>query len=97
MLFVAAERPFRFIRGVEFAEYEFPNDNLVVYLFNPFGPGVLRPMLQNLQRSIDLHPRHVVVLLLWPVHGSLVAEMPTMRPYKLTRRYHIYQTARWRE
>jgi hypothetical protein len=124
MLFVAAERPFRQIRGVEFvvdlheqarknigtyrhrtqrcadiesinadaATYEFPDGNLVIYLFNPFGPGVLQPMLQNLQQSIDRRPRHVIVLLLWPVHGALVAAMPAMRSYQQTRRYHIYQT-----
>jgi SAM-dependent methyltransferase len=74
-------------------DFAFPNDNLVLYLFNPFGPTVMTPMLRNLERSIARHPRHVIVLLLWPVNSHLVAELPSMTLYKETRRHHIYQTA----
>jgi SAM-dependent methyltransferase len=75
------------------ADFAFPEDSLVLYLFNPFGPAVMTPMLRNLERSIAQHPRHVVVLLLWPVNSSVVAELPCMTIYKQTRRHHIYQTA----
>jgi SAM-dependent methyltransferase len=75
------------------AEFEFPHENLVLYLFNPFGPEVLGRMLANLRQSIERCPRHVVVLLLWPENSELVAKMDGMREYKKTRRYHIYQTA----
>jgi SAM-dependent methyltransferase len=74
------------------AEFEFPNDNLVLYLFNPFGPEVMKRMLANLERSVERHPRHVVVLMLWPDHADLVERTPGMRVYKQTRRYHIYET-----
>jgi SAM-dependent methyltransferase len=124
MLFVAAEYPFRKVRGVEFAgdlhgqaqanvaryrhrkqrcsdiesihadaaRFEFPNENLVLYLFNPFGPEVLSRMLANLEKSIEKHPRHVIVVLLWPENSDMVAGMRWMREYKRTRRHHIYQT-----
>jgi SAM-dependent methyltransferase len=75
------------------ADFVFPNDNLVLYLFNPFGPSVMTPMLHNLERSIARCPRHVVILLLWPVNSHLVAELPCMTLYRETRRHHIYQTA----
>jgi SAM-dependent methyltransferase len=124
VLFVAAEYPFRKIRGVEFAgelheqaqanisryrhrrqrcvdiasihadaaEFDFPNENLVLYLFNPFGPEVLGRMLAKLEQSIERHPRHVIVVLLWPENSEMVAKMRWMREYRRTRRYHIYQT-----
>ncbi len=75
------------------AEFEFPNENLVIYLFNPFGPEIMNPMLANLERSIAQHPRHVIILMLWPEESHLVARMPCMKIYKQTRRHHIYQTA----
>jgi SAM-dependent methyltransferase len=74
------------------AEFEFPPENLVLYLFNPFGPSVMNAMLSNLQRAIKLHSRHVVVVLLWPELSHLVAQMPEMNAYRQNRRYHIYQT-----
>jgi len=74
------------------AEYQFPDGNLVLYLFNPFGPEIMRDMLANLQRSLEAKPRHVVIVMLWPEHGRVVAETPGMRIYRQNRRYHIYET-----
>ncbi len=74
------------------AEFEFPDGNLVVYLFNPFGPEVMGRMLANLERSIERRPRHVVVVMLWPENAEMVAQMRGMQAYRQTRRHHIYQT-----
>jgi SAM-dependent methyltransferase len=74
------------------AEYEFPDEKLVIFMFNPFGPEILSRMLANLDRSLRRCPRHVVVLMLWPEHSAVVAGMASMREYRRTRRYHIYQT-----
>jgi SAM-dependent methyltransferase len=74
-------------------EYEFPNENLVLYLCNPFGPEVFARMLANLEQSIDAHPRHVIIVMLWPERAEMVAQMRHMQPYRQNRRYHIYQTA----
>ncbi len=54
------------------ADYQFPSDNLVVYLYNPFGPEVLRPVLRSLQ---EISRRHeVYVLYLNPENASYVEE-----------------------
>lgn len=74
------------------AEYQFPDGNLVLFLFNPFGPEILHRMLANLGRSLAEKPRHVVIMMLWPEHAQTVAEMPGMRTYRKNRRYHIYET-----
>ena len=75
------------------AEYEFPDDKLVIYMFNPFGPEILGRMLANLERSLQRCPRHVVVLMLWPEHGEVVAREKWLTEYRRTRRYQMYQTA----
>jgi SAM-dependent methyltransferase len=74
------------------AEYQFPDGNLVLFLFNPFGPEIMRRMLANLGRSLAEKPRHAVIVMLWPEHAQTVAEMPGIRPYRQSRRYHIYET-----
>lgn len=73
------------------AEFEFPEERLVVYMFNPFGPEVMGRMLGNLGRSLERCPRHVVVVMLWPENWELVAGMTGMREYRKTRRYHVYE------
>ena len=72
-------------------EFEFPNDNLVIYLFNPFGEEVMERMLENLERSLEKHPRHAIVVMLWPEHSDVVERMGIMRVYRKTRRHHIYE------
>ena len=73
------------------AQFEFPAGDLVLYLFNPFGPELMTRMLRNLERSIKMHPRHVVIVMLWPEHAGLVARMEGMSLYRQTPRYRIYQ------
>jgi len=72
-------------------EFEFPNDNLVIFLFNPFGAEVMERMLENLERSLEKHPRHVIVVMLWPEHSDVVERRGIMRVYQKTRRHHIYE------
>ena len=73
------------------AEYEFPKGNLVVAMFNPFGPDVMGRMVANLERSLEANPRHVIVVLLWPEHWEQVAGMRGVRMVQRTRRHHIYE------
>jgi hypothetical protein len=74
------------------AEYKFPDDQLVVYLFNPFGPEVMGQMLRNLESSMEHTPRHVVILMIWPEHSQVVAGLHSMQEYKKTRRHHVFQS-----
>jgi SAM-dependent methyltransferase len=76
------------------ATFEFPDEKLVIYMFNPFGPEIMREMLANLERSLEKSPRHVVVVMLWPERADMVAGMPLMKKYRETRRYHVYQTVK---
>ena len=73
------------------ATFEFPPGNLVIYMFNPFGPEVMSCVLRNLERAIRDLPRHVVVVMLYPELGSMVAASPELRPFAHTRRFEIYE------
>lgn len=121
VLFLAAERPFRRVIGVEYsaamhqqavenlgslrrrssveielvhadaAAYAFPEGNLVMHMFNPFGPQVMGCVLRNLEEAIRSEPRHVLVVMLYPELGSMVAASPELRPVVRTRRFEVYE------
>ena len=52
--------------------FEFPVSPLVIFMANPFGPGGLVPVLRNLQKSLDAHPRDIILVYEAPFHGHLV-------------------------
>ncbi len=96
----AVENARRFGRGrgaviesvlADATEFQFPAGALVIYMFNPFGAETMGRVLGNLARAMAEAPRHVVVVLLWPEHGAMVAAMPGMRPVKATRRHEVYE------
>lgn len=81
------------------ADYAFPKGNLVVYLFNPFGPNVMEKVLSNLAASIRDVPRHVIVVIVWPELAFLADETPWLRlhsqavnRHRIYSDYRIYQT-----
>ena len=77
------------------AEFAFPAGDLVIYLFNPFGAETMGRVLGNLRRAMTEAGRHVVVVLLWPEHGAMVAAVPGMRRVRATRRHQVFE-AGWK-
>ena len=74
-------------------EYMFPDGNLVLYLYNPFGLEVTKKVFANLENAIAHTPRHVVVIMVNPEIGSVADSMPSLCLYYETRRFRVYQTA----
>ena len=74
-----------------FTHVAFPDEPLVVYLFNPFGAATMQVVLDHLATSLQRCPRHVVVVLLWPRCGEQVARIPGMRRVCATRKHEIYE------
>src|SRR5262245_31780647 len=85
--------------NLDAADYQFPRDNLVVYLFNPFSATVMERVLSNLATSIQEHPRHVILVIVWPELAFLADQMPWLELHSRARHhraysdYRIYQTA----
>ena len=73
-------------------EYVFPDSKLILFLYNPFGPEVMRKVFLNLEKSLARRPRHVVVVLV-NLESAFVADaMPFLRLHYGTQRYRIYHT-----
>ena len=52
------------------ANYEFPQEPLMIYLFNPFGAAIIRRIAQNALASWRSDPRPVEIIYMNPVHVS---------------------------
>jgi predicted RNA methylase len=78
--------------NMDASDYQFPNENLAIYLFNPFGADVMEKVLANLAMSLQRNPRHVIVTMVYPEFAFMLARAAALRPYRVTSRYHIYQT-----
>jgi cyclopropane fatty-acyl-phospholipid synthase-like methyltransferase len=122
-LFIAAERPFQKILGVELSpvlhqqacdnirtfrrrhpqqissifqnalDFRFPDDRLVLYMFNPFGRETMHRVLTNLSSSVGSNPRHVLIILLWPRCGDMVASLVDMKIVHENRHTQIFSNA----
>jgi SAM-dependent methyltransferase len=54
------------------ATWPIPDGPLIVYLFDPFGPAVLAPLIDNLRASLERDPRPCRVLYRAPAHDAVL-------------------------
>jgi SAM-dependent methyltransferase len=70
--------------------FSFPDDPLVIFLFNPFPESGMRRMLQNLEQSLRSHPRAVYVLYHNPLLEHVLSESSALRKIAGTPQCSIY-------
>jgi SAM-dependent methyltransferase len=61
------------------ALYELPLEPLLLYLFNPFGPETLKPVIDRLVRSLQASPRAVDVIYHGGDYPEVFDQEPTFR------------------
>jgi hypothetical protein len=62
---------------VDATEYAFPDEHLLVYMYNPFDGGMLQRVLANLQCAVERFKRKVVVVYYWPRFKDTFAQFPS--------------------
>ena len=67
-------------RLVDATHYDFPDGNLVVYLFNPFSAAVMSQVLRRIDESFEKNPREIIIVYLYPESGFL---LKTMRHFQI--------------
>jgi hypothetical protein len=68
----------------------FPDDPLVLYLFNPLGESGLRQVTANLQQSLRSRPRPVYVLYHNPLLEYVLGESATLRKISGTHQFSLW-------
>jgi len=72
-------------------EYRFAEVPTVVFMFNPFRPAVLTPVLRELEASIRRRPRDVILVYQSPFHGHLVESETSLRLISEHRYHNVYR------
>jgi hypothetical protein len=68
----------------------FPDEPLVIFLFNPFPESGMRHVLSNLEQSLRAHPRPVYVLYHNPLLEHVLSEGAQLRKTTSTHQYSIF-------
>jgi len=74
-------------------EFEFPAKPTVLYLFNPLPEARLERVIENLERSLEAHPRKLSVLYHNPLLERVVANCSALRKTQGTHQYAVYESA----
>jgi predicted RNA methylase len=72
--------------------YEFPDEKLVLFFFNPFGSEVMAKVLEKLTDSLDRHFRDVWVVLHDSTCAYLADQSPKLRFETARHGYRIYRS-----
>ena len=74
--------------------FVFPEESLVLYLFNPFPESGLRRTIQNLENSLRSHPRAAYVLYHNPQLEHILEEQSFLKKISGTHQYSIFTAVR---
>lgn len=70
--------------------FPFPDDPLVIYLFNPFPETGMRQVFSNLENSLREHPRAVYVLYHNPLLEHVLTECSSLRKIAWSHQYSLF-------
>ena len=73
--------------------FEFPASPFVLFLSNPFGPGVLVPVLRRLEASLASHPRDAILVYVAPRHGHFIERETRLTCAERSVYHNTYRTA----
>jgi predicted RNA methylase len=68
----------------------FPEEPLVVFLFNPFGESGMRQVVANIEQSLTAHPRRVYVLYHNPLLEHILAESGALKKIAGMEQYSVF-------
>jgi len=69
------------VLNLDASTYEFPVDNLMLMLFNPFSPKLWDVMMKNLESSLKQTPRKVILILTSTKPWAFDADKDVLRNY----------------
>jgi predicted RNA methylase len=75
------------------ANYDFPVEPAVVFMYNPFGAETTRAVIESVERSLKESPRPLFLVYLNPRHRHILDESPLFRRLSLDRRAATYQAS----
>ena len=78
--------------GADAAEFRFPDEPIVLYLFNPLPEAGLRRVVANLEKSLRPNPRQIYVLYHNPLLEQVLSESAALKKVGGTHQYAMYES-----
>lgn len=75
-------------------EYNLPMEQIVLFLFNPFGEPIMRQFVENVRESFHNQPRRVIVIYFNPIHADLWNNIEFLVSVKSKAELCVYDTNR---
>ena len=75
---------------VDGRDYQFPDEPLVVYLFNPLPAAALAQCIENLRKSLAERPRPVKIIYHNPISEDVLSTASFLKKIHSTYQYAIY-------
>jgi SAM-dependent methyltransferase len=74
--------------------FELPEGPVVLYLFNPFKAKMLSRVLENVRKSYERSPRHIVITYCNPLHREVLDRADFLKPTRseLNGWWMVYET-----
>lgn len=79
------------LHNMDASTYRFPDEPLVVYLFNPFDFAVLTQVHNNLRRSLQQNPRECVVIYVNSKHREVFDQDRSFEEIPRTRKQRLLE------
>jgi SAM-dependent methyltransferase len=78
------------LRCQDAADAVLPSTPLVCFFYNPFGPEVLKKVLDNIRLSVQTMPREVLLIYRNPMHADLFDRSANLTLRRSTPDYRVY-------
>lgn len=75
---------------IDARDYQLPASSLVLYLFNPLPAAALSQVIDNLEASLETHPREVRIIYHNPVAEHVLARTSFLKKTSSTYQFAIY-------
>ena len=72
--------------------YPFPPEPLLLYLFHPLLESGLGQVVHNLEQSLQIYPRPVIILYHNPQLANVLDASPALEKAATAHQYSIYRT-----
>jgi len=71
--------------------YQIPDDNVVIYLFNPFDEEVMQLVMENIENSLARSRKRILIAYLKPVHRYVFDRSPILQVIRQTESLVLYE------
>lgn len=74
-------------------QYSFPEENIVLFLYNPFHGQVLKNFIENLRKHAEMTEKDFIIIYHYPMFSDLYDEQNFLELKISTNEYNIYELA----